>query len=304
MGDRIDELLARDDVKTEPPATHSDIRSVARQFNGPLPETLVTLWRLSDGVTMPAMRARLLSTSEALEIVACEAWSSEFLDRGFVPFLHDKQSNYLAAIVHDPLAFRIAHVPHDDASRLLFSDLASCIGNLIGMMEAGDTADSHLYKTTGDYPPDAPRREDDQKAARRLMATDGDHDEWNYAAQLLDASNLEEWARLLETDHFVRRDVRDRMKKMSSPAIRELLRNDQRAFDGFCKLVAESARSAGLEVGAREHDSLQVGGKWMNLDVFFHRRNIPNGIPRIIAWFEDAVAGRDPHQRRGNCMAD
>jgi hypothetical protein len=121
---------------------------------------------------------------------------------------------------------------------------------------------------------------------------------------LLDASNLPEWAKLLETDHFVRRDVRARMQKMSSPAIRELLRKDEAAFEAFATLAADVARRAGLEVGRRQDDALQVGGKWMSLEGFFHRRNIPNAVPRMIAWFEDLIAGRNPHHRAGHFMAD
>jgi hypothetical protein len=203
-----------------------------------------------------------------------------------------------------PLAFRVAYLPHDDGSRLLYRDVDSFLQALIEALNGDEPACLSLHDTQGDYPPDAPRNQADQQAARALMATDGPRNEWNYAAQLLDASNLAEWATLLETDHFVRRDVVARMEKMTDPEIRELLRRDRVAFDEFATRAAEAAREAGLEVGRRNQDALQVGGKWMNLEVFFHRRRIPDAVPRMLAWFEDLIAGRNPHDRPGHFMCD
>ncbi len=51
------------------------------------------------------------------------AWGGQLLTRGFVPVLDDHQSNYLAVIVHAPLAYRVVYLPHDDGSRLLYRDL-------------------------------------------------------------------------------------------------------------------------------------------------------------------------------------
>jgi hypothetical protein len=69
-------------------------------------------------------------------------------------------------------------------------------------------------------------------------------------------------------------------------------------------VAADAARQAGLKVGLRNGVTLQVGGKWMNLEGFFHRRNIPNAVPRMVAWFEDLIAKRNPHDRPGHFMSD
>ena len=234
-----------------------------------------------------------------------DAWNYQLRERGFVPLLDDHQSNYVAVIVLPPLAFRVAHLPHDDGSRLLYRDVDTWLSGLLEAMDASDTtADLYFHGALGDYRPDAPRPIEDQEAARTLLSTKGEREEWNYAAQLLDSANLDEWARLLETDHFVRRDVRARMQKMSSPAIRELLRRDQETFEAFATMAADAAQKAGLTVGRPDGDSLRVGGKWMNLDAFFHRRNIPNATSRMVAWFEDVIAGRDPRQGAGHYMSD
>ena len=304
MGNVIEELLGRDDVVTADPGARSDIDAVRRYFDAPLPEMLVKLWRASDGLLLESLNARLLGPTEVNQLLAEDAWTDELVARGFVPILDDHQSNYLVVIVRDPLAFRVAHLPHDDGSRLIYRDFESCVADLLRAMDSDDTADMYLYEAQGDYAPDAPRPEEDQEAARELMCTEGEQEEWNYAAQLLDASNLREWVRLLETDHFLRRDVRARMRKMASPAIRELLRKDERAFEDFASLTAAAARQAGLTVGDRHNDVLRVGGKWMNLDALFHRRNIPNAVPRMIAWFQDLIAGRNPHDRPRHFMSD
>jgi len=304
MGDVIDKLLARDDTGTTDAAARSEIDAVSRYFDAAVPELLVKLWRASDGVTLERLDAHLLGPSEVRYLVADGAWNEDLVERGFLPVLDDHQSNYLVVIVRDPLAVRVAHVPHDDGSRLLYRDFESCVADLLRAMDSEASADLYLHDAQGDYAPDAPRPEEDQNAARELMRTAGEREEWNYAAQLLDASNLPEWAKLLETDHFVRRDVRARMRKMSSPAIRQLLRKDKAAFEAFATLAADAARRTGLKVGGRQGDALQVGGKWMNLEGFFHRRNIPNALPRMIAWFEDLIAGRNPHHRTGHYMAD
>ncbi len=304
MRDVIDELLAREDVTPTDPASRNDINAVGKEIDAPIPESLTKLWRVSDGVTLDSLDARIPGPAEVLQILTEDEWDNRWAQSGLLPVLDDNQSNYLGVFVRGARAFRVAHLPHDDGSRLLYRDFESCAAVLIEAAERGDTADVFFFETKGDYPPDAPRPEEDQEAAKTLLAEPHQLDEWNHAAQLLDASNLDEWARLLETDHFVRRDVRDRMKKMSSPAIRELLRKDEKAFEEFAELADAVARKAGLKVGRREQDTLQVGGKWMNLDAFFYRRHIPNALPRMVAWFEDAVAGRDPHDRSGHFMSD
>lgn len=304
MADTVDRLLARGGVSAVGPASRADIDEVAGRFGATLPAPLIELWGATDGVALDPLDAHILGPTEVILLVEDQAWPAGLVDQGFLPVLDDHQSNYLAAIVKGPLAYRVAHLPHDDAGRLLYRDLDPFLGALLHALDQDETADTFFRRTHGDYSPDAPRTREDRAAARALMATDGERDEWNYAAQLLDAEDVAEWATLLETDHFVRRDVVARMEQMTAPAIRELLRRDQAAFEEFAAEVAEAAREAGFEVGRRQRDALQVGGKWMNLECFFHRRRIPDAIPRMLAWFGDLIAGRNPHDRPGHFMSD
>lgn len=303
MRDVIDELLARGDVTVAEPSSCDDIHAVTAQLSAPVTEALDRLWRASDGVMLESLDAHILGPAEVLSLLSGDTGLG-LVERGLIPILDDHQSNYLAVFVRGPRASRIAHLPHDDGSRLMFRDFDSCISALIAAASCDEKADSFLYETAGDYPPDAPRSKKDQAAARALLACPHEIDEWDHAAQLLDASNLEEWARLLETDHFVRREVRERMHKMASPAIKELLRKDDAAVAEFIRQAADAARNAGLKVVCCEDGTLQVGRRYMNLDAFFHRRNIPNAMPRMVAWFEDVIAGRDPRARPGHFDSD
>lgn len=302
MSDFVDELLRRSFVGRGSPVSQSSIDAVVERFRVTLPKPLHKLWRGGETIALETLNAHILGPTEILHLINDGAWNDQFVECGFIPVLDDHQSNYLVLIVRAPLAFRIAHLPHDDESRLLYRDLDSFVRDLLSALDASEPADLFFHETQGDYPPDAPRTQNDQDSARALLTTDGTRGEWNYATQLLDASNLGEWAKLLETDHFVRRDVLTRMHQMNSPAIRELLKRDQLAFNEFARAAADAARRAGIKVGEQRQDVLQVGGKWMNLESSFHRRNIPDAIPRLMAWFEDLIAGRSPHDRMGNFM--
>jgi hypothetical protein len=303
MSNVVEELLAHEAVTTGDPAPRADIDAVSRQLDAPLPDLLIQLWRRSDGIVLEPVDCHVPGPSEVLQALEENAWF-DLSQRGLLPILDDHQSNVLAVFVRGPRAFRVAHLPHDDGSRLIYRDVESSFRALIDCANHGDSADSYFYEAQGDYPPDQPRPEDDQEAAKELIAGPHELDEWNHAVQLLDAGNIAEWRRLLETDHFVRRDARERMGKMSSASIKALLAEDQKAFESFVSQAAEAARQAGLKVGRQERDVLQVGGKWMSMEGFFHRRHIPNAVPRMIAWFEDLIAGRDPHLRTGHFMAD
>ena len=206
-------------------------------------------------------------------------------------------------MVNEPLAPRMAHVPHDDETRIFYRDFESFLRDLLERLERDEDVESYFYENDGDYPPDSPRSPQDQKDACLLLSTNGQHDEWNFAVQLLDASNLAEWDRVLETDHFIRRDAVERMGKMSSPAIQRLLANDRSAFEKFIVSVADAAERAGLKVGSRQRDCLQIGGIWINIDAFYYRRNVSDAMPRMFAWISDLIAKRDPRARENHYFA-
>jgi hypothetical protein len=305
MTDFVDELLARCAVSHREGSSRSTVEALEAHFGATFPEPLLRMWSVGENIQLEIINAHIPGPTEILEMI--DDGPGEWLtEHGYVPVLNDHESNYLMTAVKPPLAYRVIHMPHDDDRRFLYRDLNGFANALITALDTSDDANLFFRQTQGDYPADSPRPGADQDAARALMATDGTDFQWNLAVQLLDSSNLMEWAKLLETDHFVRRDVRARMRKMQSPAIRQLLKQDQLSFDAFVRAAAEAAHAAGLAVGEQRDrdDVLKIGGAWMNLDGFFHRRNIPNAVPRMIAWFEDLIAGRNPNDRAGNFMVD
>jgi hypothetical protein len=199
---------------------------------------------------------------------------------------------------------RIAFLPHDDGSRLLYTRVESLFDALVELADAGMTAND-LYEAVGDYQPDTKRTNEDRAAAKQLLSGDHKIDEWNHAIQLLDGEDVEGFQFALESDHFVRRDARDRMKKMRSPRIQELLSSDQLEFDEFAQRVALAANQKGLQAHLVGTDTLKLGKKvHMNLDAMFYRRRVPNAIPRIMAWFDDVLNERDPRERPDHLYAD
>ena len=302
MSDSIDKLLTHPQVAKGGPASESAISEILERFGGVLPTPLLKLWRAGEGVHLDTLHAHIPGPTEVIEILDCGMWNILF-KRGCIPLLYDHESNFLALFAHPPLAFRIAYVPHDDGSRLIYRNLTSFADALLGLLDSGGSADD-FYKAAGDYPPATSRPIEDQQAAIALMKTDGENEEWNYAAQLLDASNLEQWETLIETDHFVRRDVIRRLRQMKEPGVQALLARQKQEFQTFALAVADAARRAGFVVGERQDGSLQIGRANYILEGFFYRRKVANAIPRLLLWFEDQAEGKNPHHRPGNFMAD
>jgi hypothetical protein len=277
-------LLGADGVVKGSPATPTAIAEVAKQFKTELPQDLVDVWSVSNGLALDPIDADLMSCEQVVQF-------TQEGPAGILPLFHDRQSNYLALAMNAPRAPRLLHVPHDDSPRLLFSGLESGVEALLRCLESGESLDIFLHEAEGDYAPDIRRSERDQQAARALLATDGANHEWNFAAQLLDETNLEEFARLLETDHFVRRDVRARMDAMQSPRIRELRAADRKAFAQFTENLATSAQAAGLRVEkANSDEALRIGGIFISLEAFFHERRQPNAMARTIARIQELIA--------------
>jgi hypothetical protein len=301
----LNELLSRGGVVPGPPTPQPVLDALSGRFGVAFPGPLLRLWAAADGVALDAINAHVPGPTELLAAFENgNTWGDWLVGRGVVPVLDDHQSNYLVVAVRGPLAPRVVLLPHDDSSRVLYRAVGGFTAALLQALDADETADVFFHASDGEYAPDAPRPPADQDAARALLATAGADGEWNYAIQLLDATNLAEWERVLETDHFVRRDAVARMRGMSSPEIQALLSRDRRAFAAFVREVVKAARAAGLPVGEQRDDALNVGKKWMNLDVLFHRRHIPDALPRLVAWFEDALADRNPHDRPGHYLAD
>ena len=304
MKSLIDQFLSRSDVTRRPPAPASTIDAVTTKLDTTLPAPLRHFWEQTDGVTLDRANAHMIGPNEAKRILECEGWGPYLCAEGMLPVVDDHESNYIVEAVRGPLANHLVYLPHDDGPRLLYRDFDGLINGLYGMLEIRELASLYFHSTPGDYSPNAPRPPQDQLAAQNLMASDVAKYQWKYAAQLLDETNIAEWAKLLETDHFVRRDVIARMRQMTSSPIQDLLRRDQEAFAEFAEALAETLRAAEYRVGPRRDTVLSVEGIYINLEAFFYRRKIRDAQVRFLAWITDQLEGRDPRKRPGNAFAD
>jgi hypothetical protein len=290
----LDAVLAHVWVGKRAPPMPEQIVAVQEHFGGELTEELRMIWNASDGLSLGQFEAELLGPSAVLELVEQKRWPERFRARGLLPLVSDQQSSYVVAHVATPLAPRLSYLPNDDGPTIVYRNVASLLGDLLCGFESGETADFFLGERSGDYAPDAPRTPQDVADAKTLLVA-GDAEALRGAIALLDDSCLEDWARLLETDHFVRRDARLRMRAMPAPQIQALLLADAAAFQTFAELAARAAKQAGKPVGERTEESLRVDGRWINLDALFYRRNIPDAFERLVRWF---AAGTSVEARR------
>jgi hypothetical protein len=275
MSDLVDELLARDDISADDAPDGAEVDALVATIGSPLPQLLLKLWRAAERVELESIDAELVGLAAAIEMAP--VLGPEQL--GFLPLLDTHQSNYVGVMVREPLAPRVGLISHDDGPEglmLRYRDVDGFLRALIAVLDRGENADLSFYDDEGDYPLDGPRTAVDYESARTLLATDGSHGEWNWAIGLLDATNLAEWERLLETRREVRCDVLMRLRQMSDPAIRDLLARDERAMQGFAEELNQAAREAGLKADK----------SWCDYDAFFSKRNRPDAMRQIVAWFK------------------
>jgi hypothetical protein len=290
--DWLASLSGHELVRWHGPAPAETIAAVASRYPSALPEALLQLWRVSDGLELERFEATVLGASAVLALLQRKHWPAVAV--GLLPVLDAGQSNFVALHVTRPLDPRLSCVPVDDGPRLLYRDLPSLFRELPVALATGACADEYFAGSAqGDYAPAAPRTATDQADAE-LLLQDGADEHLVQAVALLDASRIDVWARLLETQHFVRREVKARLQHLLEPRIVELLANDTAAFEQFAELAIRAARSAGLSVERRKGDALRANGKWYNLDALFHRRNVPDAFDKLSAWFAARANNGNP----------
>jgi hypothetical protein len=286
--------LEHEYVTWRAPASEDAIASVARRFAVQLPEALVELWQTSDGFGLGPFEGEVLGAGQVLALLdAHPSWAEEtLLEPGRLPVLSDGHSNYISLHVKPPLAPRLSSVPHDAAPELVYRDLRSLIAHLPSAFESGETADYYFQGAPeGDYAPALPRTPADQQAAEVLLQGGGE-EQLIQAIALLDTKQTDIWARLLESDHFVRREAMARLSSLTEPNIVELLKRDAAAFADFVEFAKRAVQNAGLSVEREKDLTLRVNGRWYNLDGLFYRRTIPDAFAKLSAWFADRNAGK------------
>ncbi|MEY4530372.1 MAG: hypothetical protein RLZZ156_1093 [Deinococcota bacterium] len=311
----LDSLLNHQGIHKNPPALESDIEALLRHLNAELPEELLELWRNSNGFRIPSLGADLMSVAQTLEFLG--DWDAK-MESGLLPILDMQTSNYIV-VAYREIIPRVAFAPHDGDAKLLYRNfsrflevLLDCIEQNVEMESVEDfddydneliDADIFFHETQGDFGDTEPRTAEDQVMAQKLLRSRGG---WNlyFAIQLLDETNLTTWAELLETNMYTRWSALERMQHFTNSEIKTILEQDKANFRGFVRELAHAATQAGLEVEGDEQSFLKFNEKALNLQRLFCIRHAPNAIPRIIQWFEDSIAGRDPRTRENNIFVD
>lgn len=299
------DLLHHPNATRTTPASPESLEALATEAGAPLPAQLLDIWRTTDGLRFPTIDAHIPTVAEVRALIATDTWGRAFFQWvGLIPIFDNHCSNYLTFAVKGPLAGRVVYTPHDDSPRLMFHDLDACLRAIVKWASARRTADYILHDELGDYAPTTPRSDADRHAGRAILDTTPESELWNFAISLLGEDDIDAWVRLLETNHWIRRDALARLHKLKTPAVAALLHEDQERYREFTNRFIAAAREAGLDVGERQGISIRINGKGYMLDGFFNRRHIPAAMPRAIAWITDQLAGRDPRKRPYNFMTD
>jgi hypothetical protein len=303
MADSLGLLLRRTSGARHQEGDSPDAQQACAPFGAAPTDELVRLWGEGENLVLTGVGVHLVGPAEVLQL-ARSGCVDGLLDRGFVPVLDDDESNFLCVAVQEPLAPRVLYVPHDDASRLIYSNVVTMAEALLGLCDRKEPGAYFLHETRGDYPFDGPRTAEDRALGHALVKASKSDELLRYAVQLLGSDDIDDWRTLLETNHFVRRRALARLRSLTSSPVVALLQRDAEAFARFADEIAAACASDGLVIGERQDTALQVGDHWVELEAFFYRRKVRNAVPRTVAWIQDLASQRDPRQRAGNIFGD
>jgi hypothetical protein len=294
----LQSILKHADAKSASPASEEAIAKVAAHYKKPLPEELLQLWRNTNGVKFNKFEGNLLGPYEVLKYIENPVWF-DFASAELLPLYYNDQSDFYVICMGEPLAYRIMFTPHDDGPELKYRNIDSFFEDLLVGLDSNEFSALFFHPRNGDYDRSKKRTAQDQTDALALLTQpEGDHN-WNYAIQLLDESDPAPWKKLLETDHFIRRDARAHLSALASksPRMKELYEQDQLAFAEFFDRFEKAMKEAGLPVGERSGSCLKIGSSWKELEAFFHLRHEPRAMERMVELCQDRQAGRDARLR-------
>lgn len=302
MREALDRILKNPTVQTRPPCDLADLARLTAQISAPVPDGLAKFWRSSNGAIFSAHDAKILATHEVSELLHIDGFGTWLLDSGFLPFLYDEESNYIALAFKTPLEPRLIYVLHDDSPKVLYRNTESFFEGCNNLLLSADFAGLYFHMSDGDFGPDAVRTNNDLAAGKQLMQSAED---WHIAmaVQLLDATCTEEWNSLLNGDRFARQDALRRLRTMTSINAKNILASDAKAFDAFVAEVCGVLDGLGMRFEQKQ-GAVRINRHWMDLNAFFGRRHIKDAMPRLVDWFKDEEVGNMPTDRPGNYMAD
>jgi hypothetical protein len=305
-------LLSRPDVKKMGKPAAKDLNALRRRCNVPLPGAIEELWEASDGLLLPTIDAELLGPAAVLALMDMADPESTSGRDLWIALLDDHQSDYMVTPLRGPVCPRVVHASHDGFGvRPRYYSVDSFLHGLIDLLDLASkepdsiTANGYFGDEWCEFAPDRPRSVEDRAAAKEILEAPNVDDSWVMAVYLLDASDLDVWKQLLETDHFVRRSVLERLRAINSPDVRELLSSDAKAFEAFGQSMLAALKDRGFPAVMVDSEYIRTGrgGGW-RVESFFYRRNIPDAMNRLVLWIEDQLNGTPPRNRANDYFAD
>jgi hypothetical protein len=228
-------------------ATPNALARVEELFAVHLPDEFRQLYLTSDGFDLPIAGMRILPLTE-IEPYA-DAFAGRLL---YVPFTDSNDSNPYAVCCQEPLVRFVAHVPHDDESRLVCRNLPRFFESLDEAIRSGDGAD----RLAGDLDFAQPDRTTaDSHTGRELIryaeGLDPNYyargEALRFAAQLFGPGHEPDLSAVLAlSDEYVRTAVLRRCRGLNTPPALAIIAADADAFNRFVAGLAHSVAEAGI----------------------------------------------------------
>lgn len=250
-----------------------------------LPDDFRALYAARDGQTLPW--GRLLKLAEIADM-------AEFFPVGLVPFTDREDSNPHAVCCREPLAGCVAHLFHDDESRLV----SRSVGAFLVSAAAGDWAGELAFEVPE-------RTAADAEAARALARQaagmpEGDLDRGQalrFAAHLFGPGDEAELLGLIELgDGYTRDSALERLAGIGTPAARDAVRAEAAALNRFIDGLAASLEAEGLrlerERGRPREWSVEPGRIHLNFPMLYAQRRGADFLPELVARIRGWQAGR------------
>jgi hypothetical protein len=279
-------------IKTWKPASEAALRKVEAKAGFSVPHSLRSCYLTCDGGRAqhgpegPRSAVELLSLEAALKYYPVHGFFASFW--GYFPFVENNDSSPVCLCCKSPLAGYVVLVVHDDAPRLMFRSPESFFRAAVKHIKGVEFFDTHDLPSEFDGPD---RTKKDLAVARQLIdaVASGDAlvdqertDALRFACDLLSDEHVDEIADLLkDDDEYVREHIAKRLKRIPGAKARKALRQFKGDFDSFVNRCARRLRREGIQASVespygQKTIRIDPGPIWLNMEMFFSRRNRPD----------------------------
>jgi cell wall assembly regulator SMI1 len=281
------------------PATKARLDKLEKAVRLKLPDDFRELYRTANGFSVDGGSLEFIEVDE-VESMADLAESTF----GWLPFAHCNDSNYYSVACNEPLRGFVAHLYHDDESKLVCRSLGRFL-DVVAEREArrqeaqgSDDEDEVAEQTRldfidGDLALAVPERtEEDVRAACEVVrlasgldaGTAGHNEALRYAAFLFGAGNEDDLAGLFAHDEYVRETALRRLQHLGTPRATQVIASYRNDLAAFVERTREALRAAGLRVRGEGYAiTVDPGNVHLNVEMLYSKRDDPTFLEGLIA---------------------